>query len=86
MGEDKHFGMHGYGYFGSVALFLNDLMCTCLDICFKSMDIYHKVTNSRKEVFARQNRANEVNGLEKIPEIDVIESLARQGGGLKGLI
>ena len=74
MEKDRHFGMHGYGYFGSVALFLNDFICTCMDICYRVADIYYKVADSRKEVFT-QNRVSENNGLEKIPEIEVIEFL-----------
>ena len=83
MEKDRHFGMHGFGYFGSVALFLNDLMCTCIDLCYKCMDIYHKVANSRKEVFAQQSRANEKDGLEKIPEIEVMEFLQGKGKDVK---
>ena len=86
MEKDRHFGMHGYGYFGSVALFLNDFICTCMDICYRVADIYYKVADSRKEVFAQQRNISGKNGLEKIPEIEAIESLARQRGGLKGLI
>ena len=43
------------------------------------MDIYHKVANSRKEVFTQQSRANEKDGLENIPEIEVMEFLQGRG-------
>ena len=83
MEKDRHFGMHGYGYFGSVALFLNDLMRNCMDICYKCMEIYHKVADSRKEVFAKRIRTNENEGLEKIPEIEVMELLQGKGKDVK---
>ena len=79
MEKDRHFGMKKYGYFGYVAIFLNDLICTC-------MEVYERAADSRKEVFAQQRNISGKNGLEKIPEIEAIESLARQRGGLKGLM
>lgn len=83
MERDRHFGMHGYGHYGKIALFLSDLICTCMDICYKGMDIYYKVANSRQEVFVGQTRVNEKDGLEKIPEIAVMELLQGKGKDIK---
>ena len=47
------------------------------------MEIYHKVADSRKEVFAKQSRVNENEGLEKIPEIEVMELLQGKGKDVK---
>ena len=79
MKKDSYFGMGGYGYYGKITIFLADLMCFCIDICYN-------VAESRKEVFVKRSRANEKDGLEKIPEIRVFEAFAESRGGLKHLI
>lgn len=97
MERDNHFGMGGFGFQGVCYVLCADLIDWIMNACYgciniyykvadKGIDIYHKVVDSRKEVFAQQSRANEKDGLEKIPEIRAFEALAEIRGGLKGLI
>jgi len=79
MGRDSHFGMQGYGYFGKVALFLSDLMCTSMDICYK-------VADNRKEMFICKTKTDKEDGLEDIPEIKGFKFFAEIRGGLKRLM